>query len=148
MPTNTKELNQESPHPSSPHDGDDEPPPMDDNTLVINVTDSTELRQDIDTDPSPAMTVPPTDGGPRAWWATRPLVLLLLRTPLIKHPGDSRRTILQSVGLATTMLPVATSPWPLISLDPNQRKVKFAVSFFSLFMGHPQVAKFGCKRRN
>ena len=60
MPTDTKELHRESPLPSSPHDGNDESPSMDDNALVINVTDTTELHQDVDTDPSPAMTDPPT----------------------------------------------------------------------------------------
>jgi len=33
-PTNTTELHQESPDPSSPHDDDDEPPSMDNGELV------------------------------------------------------------------------------------------------------------------
>ena len=36
----------------------------------------------------------------------------------------------------------------ITQLDPNQRKVKFTVSFFSLFMCHPHIIKVGCKRRN
>ena len=60
MPTNIMEVHRESPHPSPAHNHDHEPPSMDDDAPVINVTDTTEFRQDVDTDPSPAMIVPPT----------------------------------------------------------------------------------------
>ena len=50
------------------------------------------------------------------WRSIRPFVLLLLLlTPLMTSHGDVRRMMLRSVGLSTTMLPVAASPWPLIS---------------------------------
>ena len=49
------------------------------------------------------------------WLSIRPLVLLLLLTSPITRPGDVSGTMLRSVGLATTMLPVAASPWPPMS---------------------------------
>ena len=96
----------------SPHD--DAPPSMDDDVPVINVTTgTTELHQDVDTDPSPTVTVPPT---------AQHISSFLLHVR--RHPADDATSSSPGVPVDTADGPTAIAAPAADTDDDTTRKRK------------------------